>query len=161
MFSRAKANALLLASLLLASTAATAAPVAASFKSVLNVTSVIPGSANCGTGSMSLSVSGSGLDTFGPFTFTESVCARSATFQFTGSFRVVHSSADVFFGNFNGTFIPSGEILEVHSTWRISGGKGQFAQLTGAGTGKGLGTVVNGGPGPAKIFLDGSIFGAP
>lgn len=65
------------------------------------------------------------------------------------------------FGNFNGTFIPSGEILEAHATWRINGGKGQFAQLTGAGTGKGVGTIVNGGPGPATILLDGSAFGAP
>ena len=156
MFSRA-ANALLLASLL-APTGATAAPLAASFKSILNVVSVGPGTNACGTGRVPLATSGKGLDTFGSFTFTAQLCANPATLQFSGQVRIVHSSADVFFATFNGTFIPSGESMEVHEFFRITGGKGRFSQMTGAGTAKGVASVVNGGPGPGTVALDGSIF---
>ncbi len=82
---------------------------------------------------------------------------RQATGQFCGEFKIAHSATDTYFGVFNGTFVPSGQILEVHATWRITRGTGQFSGMAGAGTGKGTASVVNGSPGPGSLLLDGSV----
>lgn len=143
--------------LLLASTVATAAPIAASFKSIANITSVGPGTNTCPAGLVPIAVSGSGTDTFGAFTITEQICSNPTTGEFSGQFNVAHSSVDSFFGHFNGAFVPSGQGLEAHAFWRISGGKGQFSGANGAGTAKGVGSIVNGAPGPGSVLLDGSL----
>lgn len=66
-------------------------------------------------------------------------------------------------GKFTGTFFPSNTIFEVHATWRITEGTGTFSHLIGAGTAKGIASVVpienDQGfiPGTGNIVLDGSI----
>jgi hypothetical protein len=157
MVHRMATNVLLTLSLVLASIAATAAPLAASFKSISNITSIGPGTNTCPPHRVPVAASGNGTDTFGEFTFTEQFCANPLTGQASGQFTIVHNGAGSLLGGFNGTFVPSGQILEVHATWRISGGTGQFSHVTGAGTGKGIASVVNGGPGPGTVLLDGVI----
>jgi hypothetical protein len=104
-----------------------------------------------------VSVSGNGIDHLGKYTLTEQMCADPLTGTFSGHFAVRHGGEDSYSGPFNGTFFPSGEVLEVHATWRITEGDGAFDGAVGAGTAKGVATVVNGGPGPGTIVLDGSI----
>ena len=93
----------------------------------------------------------------GHYALTEQLCADPVTGAFTGSFEIKHPRDCSYSGEFNGTFFPSGEVLEVHATWRITHGTGAFSNMIGAGTAKGVATVVNGGPGPGTIVLDGSI----
>jgi hypothetical protein len=145
-------------SVLLVSIAANSAPLASSYKSILNINSLFKGTKTCPTNWIPIGDSGDGIDSFGTkLTLSEQFCANPSTGQFFGQFKIAHSSKDVYFGDFSGTFVPSGEIFDVHATWRITGGKGQFANLHGAGTGKGTASVVNGGPGPGSVLLDGSV----
>lgn len=149
---------LLLASWLLAvSSGVFAAPLASSYKSVANITSLGPGTKDCPDGQIPVGVSGNGMDLFGEYVIREEVCADPVTGAFAGRFDIRHSGDASYSGRFNGTFVPSGEMLEVHATWRIIHGSGAFSNVVGAGTAKGLATVVNGGPGPGTIVLDGSI----
>ena len=152
------ASGLLALSLVLASSGAIAAPLAASYKTTASITSVGPGNNNCPAGRVPVAVSGTGTDPFGDYTLAEQLCANPLTGQFGGQFKIVHSAMGAYSGGFNGTFFPSGQILEIHATWRITSGTGPFSGLTGAGTGKGVASVVNGGPGPGSLVLDGSIF---
>lgn len=136
---------------------AVAAPPAASYKSTAAITSLGPGSNVCPANQFPVSVAGNGIDLFGIYTLTEQLCADPVTGAFEGQFEITHKGEGSYSGVFNGTFFPSGELLEVHATWRIAGGSGAFSHLLGAGTGKGTATVVNGGPGPGTLLLDGSI----
>jgi hypothetical protein len=150
---------LFLTSLLL-SIGANAAPLASSYKSIISIKTLFPGSKTCPSGWVAVGDSGDGTDSFGTtLTLSEQLCANPATGQFFGEFKIAHSSTDAYFGVFNGTFVPSGQILEVHATWRINRGTGQFSGMTGAGTAKGTASVVNGGPGPGpgSLLLDGSV----
>lgn len=143
---------------LLTTNALNAAPLAVSYKSNLSITALFPGSRICPSGWIAVGDSGNGIDSFGTaLTLTEQLCANPATGEFSGDFEVAYGSSDSFSGKFNGTFVPSGEILEVHATWRITHGKGKFLGMNGAGTGKGTASVVNGGPGPGSLLLDGSL----
>lgn len=150
---------LLLASSLLtvSSDVFAAGPLASSYKSVANITSVGLGTNACPDSQVPLAVSGNGLDLFGKYLLTEEVCADPATGVFRGHFDIQHPGDGSYSGRFNGTFVPSGQMFEVHATWRITHGTGSFSNAAGAGTAKGIATVVNGGPGPGAIFLDGSI----
>jgi len=80
---------------------------------------------------------------------------------FAGRFTISHGNGNSYSGDFNGTFFPSGQIFEVHATWRITEGSRAFSQISGAGTAKGVANVVNNAfgptPGPGSIVLDGSI----
>jgi hypothetical protein len=149
---------LIVLTFLLLSIAANAAPLASSYKSIVNIKTLFHGSKTCPSGWIAVGDSGDGIDSFGTtLTLGEQLCANPATGQFFGEFKIAHSSTDAYFGVFNGTFVPSGQILEVHATWRINRGTGQFSGLTGAGTGKGTASIVNGGPGPGSLLLDGSV----
>jgi hypothetical protein len=133
-------------------------PLASSYKSIINIRNLFPGNKTCPADWVAVGDSGDGNDSFGTtLTLTEQFCANPKTGQFSGDFTIAHSSSDAFFGVFNGTFVPSGKILEVHATWRITGGQGQFSGMRGAGTGKGTASVVNGAPGPGTVLLDGSV----
>ena len=152
-----KAGVLIASSLLVVSSCVFASPIAGSYKSIVNVTSLGPGSNVCPNSQIPVAVSGKGTDLNGHFVLTEELCADPVTGAFTGSFEIEHSRECSYSGEFNGTFFPSGEVLEVHATWRITHGMGSFSNMIGAGTAKGIATVVNGGPGPGTIVLDGSI----
>lgn len=148
----------LLALLILMSSGAFAAPLAASYKSTASITSLGPGTNACRhANQVPVSVSGNGTDPFGDYTLTEEICADPSTGAFVGRFKFTHPGGDSYSGRFNGTFFPSGEVLEVHATWRITEGTQAFSHIIGAGTAKGIASVVNGGPGPGNIVLDGSI----
>ena len=134
-----------------------AAPIASSYKSTASITSLGPGTSECSAGQVSVAISGNGIDYLGNYTLTEQMCADPLSGTFSGRFEVRHEGEDSYSGPFNGTFFPSGEVMEVHATWRITAGHGAFAGALGAGTAKGVATVVNGGPGPGTIVLDGSI----
>src|SRR5258708_10687888 len=137
---------LVLTSLLL-SIGANAAPLAGSYKSIINIKTLFPGSKTCPSGWIAVGDSGDGTDSFGTtLTLSEQLCANPATGQFFGEFKIAHSSTDAYFGVFNGTFVPSGQTLEVHATWRMNRGTGHFSGLTAAATGKGTALIVNGGP---------------
>jgi hypothetical protein len=133
------------------------APIASSYKSTASITSLGPGTSVCPAGQIPVAVSGNGVDYLGKYTLTEQMCADPLTRTFSGRFEVRHGKEDCYSGPFNGTFFPSGEVMEVHAAWRIAEGDGAFAGAVGAGTAKGVATVVNGGPGPGEIVLDGSI----
>ena len=149
---------LLLAFFLLAVSGGTfAAPLASSYKSIANITSLEPGNQECPTGQFPVRISGSGMDLFGDYVITEEMCADPVTGAFAGRFEIRHSGDGSYCGKFNGTFLPSGQMLEVHAAWRITDGTGAFSDAVGAGTAKGVATVANGGPGPGTIVLDGSI----
>ena len=152
-----KANVLLALSIVAVSSGAVAAPLATSYKSTASITSLGLGTNACPTGEVPVAVTGNGTDPFGDYTLTEQICASPVTGGFAGRFKIVHPGAGSYSGTFNGTFFPSGQILEVHATWRITKGTSAFSHVVGAGTGKGVATVVNGGPGPGTLLLDGSI----
>ena len=130
---------------------------ATSYKSTATITSLGPGTDVCSTGLFPVAVSGNGIDLFGKYILTEQMCADPVTGAFAGRFKILHTGAGSYSGDFNDTFFPSGQILEVHATWRITDATGAFSHAAGAGTGKGVATVVNGGPGPGTLLLDGSI----
>jgi hypothetical protein len=137
---------------------ATPSPLASSYKSIINIRNLSKGTRTCPAGWSAVADSGDGSDSFGTtLSLNEQLCANPATGEFFGNFTITHTASDAYFGVFNGTFVPSGNILEVHATWRITGGKGQFSGIHGAGTGKGTATVINGGPGPGSVLLDGSV----
>ena len=149
---------LLLASFLLAVPGgAFAAPLASSYKSIANITSLGRGDHDCPNGQLPVRTSGTGMDLFGYYTLTEELCADPVTGAFAGRFEIRHSGDGSYCGKFNGTFLPSGQMLEVHAAWRITDGTGAFSDAVGAGTAKGVATLANGGPGPGTIVLDGSI----
>lgn len=152
-----KAYLLLALSLMVTSSAALAAPLASSYKAIANITTLGPGTNSCPEGQIPVATSGNGMDLFGKFTLTEELCANPVTGAFNGQFEFRHDGNGSYCGNFSGTFVPSGQMLEVHATWRITHGTGAFEHAFGAGTAKGIATVVNGGPGPGTIVLDGSI----
>jgi hypothetical protein len=133
-------------------------PLASSYKSVSTVAVSPDPSHTCPSGWVPLKASGNGNDQFDSFTLSEHFCFNPANLVFAGSFTVLHASGDAFSGRFNGQFVPNGQVLEAHAAWRVINGNGRFLHATGAGTGKGVGTVINGAPGPATIFLDGSMF---
>ena len=151
-----KASVLLALSIVISSSAF-AAPLAASYKSTASITSLGPGTNVCPANRIPVAVSGNGTDPFGDYALTEQFCADPVTGTFAGRFTIAHSGGDSYSGKFNGTFFPSGEVLEVHATWRITEGNCAFLNIAGAGTAKGVASVVNGGPGPGNIVLDGSI----
>lgn len=151
-----KASVLLALSIVI-SNSAFAAPLAASYKSTASITSLGPGTNVCSANRVPVAVSGNGTDPFGDYVLTEQVCTDPVTGTFTGRFTIAHFGGDSYSGKFNGTFFPSGEVLEVHATWRITEGTHAFLHIVGAGTAKGVSRVVNGGPGPGNIVLDGSI----
>jgi hypothetical protein len=140
-----------------ASTIALAAPLATSYKSTANITSLGLGTSDCATGQIPIAVSGTGTDLFGAYTLSEQLCADPLSGAFAGTFKIIHSGSNSLAGKFNGTFFPSGEIFEVHATWTITKGTGVFSHMVGAGTGKGVATAFNGAPGPGTLLLDGSI----
>jgi hypothetical protein len=152
-----KAGALIASLLLVVSSSVFAAPIANSYKSVAHITSLGPGSNACPAGQIPVAVSGNGIDMLGHFALTEELCADPLSGAFTGSFEITHPRENSYSGDFSGTFFPSGDVLEVHAIWRITHGAGIFSNMIGAGTTKGIATVVNGGPGPGTIVLDGSI----
>jgi hypothetical protein len=152
-----KARIPLVVSILMISTAAFAAPVATSYKATANITSVGPGTNDCPPGQIPAAVSGKGVDFDGTYTLTEQLCANPLTGVFSGHFQIEHTGEGSYSGPFNGTFFPSGQVLEVHATWRITQGDGVFSNMVGAGTAKGVATIVNDLPGPGAIVLDGSI----
>lgn len=159
MFTR-KATLVLGSSLLTVSCGALTAqapPLASSYKAIANITSLGPGTNHCPHEQVAVGIAGNGMDLFGPYTFTEEMCADPDTGVFAGRFDIEHSGDGSYAGPFNGTFFPSGAMLEVHATWRITHGSGEFSKAMGAGTAKGVATVVDGGPGPGTIVLDGSI----
>jgi hypothetical protein len=139
------------------SSGALAPPVATSYKSTASVTSLSFGTNTCPTGQFPIAVSGTGTDLFGDYTLTEQMCADPVSGGFAGTFKIAHAGAGSLIGKFNGTFFPSGQIFEVHATWTITSGTGEFSHAVGAGTGKGVAMAVNGGPGPGNLLLDGSI----
>lgn len=139
------------------SAAAWASPVAASYKSTANITSLGPGTNTCAAGQLPIAVSGTGTDQFGDYTLTEQMCADPLSGGFAGTFKIAHAGSGSLVGKFNGTFFPSGQIFEVHATWTITNGTGAFLHVVGAGTGKGVATSFNGAPGPGTLLLDGSI----
>jgi hypothetical protein len=148
---------LLVLSIVAISAGAIAAPLASSYKSTASITAVGPGTHACPAHEVPVAVSGNGTDPFGDYALTEQFCANPLTGVFAGRFKFAHPGGDSYSGEFNGTFFPSGEVFEVHATWRITEGTSQFSQMVGAGTAKGVATVVNGGPGPGNIVLDGSV----
>jgi len=133
-------------------------PLALSYKSA---TTVIPGPADagdtCSSGFIPIDTTGSGIDSFGSFELKEDVCVDPTNAVFKGTFKISHEEGNAFSGVFNGQFIPSGQILEVHATWRVTNGSGPFLGASGAGEGHGVASVINGAPGPGMIFLDGSL----
>ena len=134
------------------------ARLASSYKSIINIRNLFPGDKTCPSGWVPVGDSGDGMDPFGAdITLTEQLCANPSTGAFFGDFTIKHSTVDTYGGVFNGTFVPSGEMLEVHATWRITRGTGRFSDISGGGTGKGIGTVVDGHPGPGSVLLDGSL----
>lgn len=133
-------------------------PLVSSYKSIINIKNLLQGNKTCPAGWSAVADSGDGMDSFGSnLNLTEQLCANPANGEFFGNFTITHTASDAYFGVFNGAFVPSGNILEVHAMWRITGGKGQFSGIRGAGTGKGTASVVNGGPGPGSVLLDGSV----
>lgn len=152
-----KACVLFVVSVLGVSSSLFGASLPTSYKSTSNITSLGPGTDDCPTGRIPLEVFGYGMDSFGPFKLTEQMCADPLTGVFAGQFKIEHSGEGYYCGPFNGTFFPSGDIFEVHATWRITDGTGKFFHLAGAGTAKGAAAAVNGGPGPGTLLLDGSI----
>ena len=160
---RLKANIVLAISILTISTSAVAAPtpplVATSYKATANITSLGQGTNKCSDDRIPVSVSGNGVDFDGQYALTEQLCVDPYTGVFSGRFEIRHTNegfVGTYSGPFNGTFFPSGQVLEVHATWRITKGDGVFAGMIGAGTAKGVATMVDGGPGPGTIVLDGS-----
>lgn len=160
---REKANMVLVVSILTISTTAfagpTPPPVATSYKAAANITSLGQGTNECSGDRVPVSVSGYGVDFDGAYTLTEQLCADPYTGVFSGRFEIRHTNegfVGTYSGPFNGTFFPSGQVLEVHATWRITKGEGVFKNMIGAGTAKGVATMVDGGPGPGTIVLDGS-----
>jgi len=160
---RQKANMVLAVSILTISTTALVAqtppPVAASYKATANIISLGQGTNDCAAGWLPISVSGNGEDFDGPYILTEQLCVNPVNplaVVFSGYFEIRHQGEGSYSGPFNGTFVPSGQILEVHATWRITNGDGHFSNLIGAGTAKGVAKIVNNGPGPGTIVLDGS-----
>ena len=139
------------------SSLALAAPLAASYKSTASITSVGPGTNVCPANQFAVAVSGNGTDPFGDYILAEQLCVDPVTGVFAGRFTFEHSGQGFYSGSFNGTFFPSGEVFEVHATWRITKGTNMFFHAVGAGTAKGIASVENGGPGPGNIVLDGSI----
>src|SRR5260370_39750698 len=96
---------LLLLTLLLLSIAASAAPLANSYKSIINIKTLFPGSKTCPSGWIAVGDSGDGIDSFGTtLSLSEQLCANPATGQFFGEFKIAHSSTNAYFGHFNGTF---------------------------------------------------------
>ena len=95
--------------------------------------------------------------TMAPYSLSEDLCLDPITAVFSGTCTIQHGSGNAFSGVFNGQFVPSGQILEVHATWRAKKGSGIFSNAIGAGTGKGVATIVNGAPGPGSPFLDGNL----
>lgn len=146
-----------LLALVLVSGSAFAAPLATSYKSTANITAVGPGTHVCPGNEIPLSVSGNGRDPFGEYILAEQVCADPRTGVFAGQFQFTHSGQGSYSGKFNGVFFPSGEVFEVHATWRITEGSDTFLHMVGAGTAKGLAAIENDAPGRGAIVLDGSI----
>ncbi len=162
---RQKAYMQLVVSILSISTTAliaqTLPPVATSYKATANITSLGRGTNDCPGDKIPVAVSGSGLDFAGPYALTEQLCADPLTGAFSGHFEIRHTGGGSYSGPFNGTFFPSGQVLEVHATWRITKGDGVFTNMIGAGTAKGVAMIsVNGEPVPGTIVLDGSVLTA-
>jgi len=161
---RKKASMVLAVSILTISTTALVAqtpslPLATSYKASANITSLGHGTNKCSDDRFPVSVSGNGVDFDGPYVLKEELCADPLTGVFSGRFEIRHTNegfVGTYSGPFNGTFFPSGQVLEVHATWRVTKGDGVFAGMIGAGTAKGVAIVANGGPGPGTIVLDGS-----
>ena len=89
------------------------------------------------------------MDFDGPYSLSEQLCADPFTGVFSGRFEIRHTekaSQGSYSGPFNGTFFPSGEVIEVHATWRITKSEGVFNGMIGAGTAKGVATIVDGNP---------------
>lgn len=152
-----EATVLVVLSMVAISSCAFAGPLAASYKSTASITSLGPGTNVCPVNQVPVAVSGNGTDPFGDYILTEQFCADPVTGVFAGWFKIEHPGEGSYSGKFNGTFFPSGEVLEVHATWRITNGTNAFLHAVGAGTAKGIATVENGSPGPGNIVLDGSI----
>jgi hypothetical protein len=161
---RQKANRVLAVSILTISTTALVAqtppPVATSYKATANITSLGQGTNDCGADRIPVSVSGNGVDFDGPYILTEQLCVNPVNplaVVFSGHFEIRHPGEGSYSGPFNGTFVRSGQVFEVHATWRITKGDGVFSKMVGAGTAKGVAMMgVDGGPGPGTIVLDGS-----
>lgn len=134
-------------------------PVALSYKSITSVAIAGPDgdTDSCPAGQVPVETSGTGNDTFGGYTLSEDLCLIPQTAVFSGTFKIQHGNGNSFSGKFNGQFIPSGQILEVHATWRVTSGTGIFLNAGGAGTGKGVATLGPAGPGPGGLLLDGSL----
>lgn len=159
--SRQKASMLLVSSILMISVTALGAqaPVANSYKSTANITSVSLATNDCPPGRIPFFVAGNGVDYAGSYSLTEQLCVNPSTFVFSGRFEMRHTEKGfqgTYSGPFNGTFFPSGEVMEIHATWRITKGDGAFTNMIGAGTAKGVASIVDGGPGPGTLVLDGS-----
>jgi len=134
-------------------------PVAWSYKSISSITMASSdGDADtCPAGDVPVEITGGGNDNYGAYGLSEDLCLDPITAVFSGTYTIQHGSGNAFSGKFNGQFVPSGQILEVHATWRVIKGSGIFLNAIGAGTGKGGATIVNGAPGPGSLFLDGSL----
>lgn len=134
-----------------------AGPLASSYKSIANITSVGLGTYACPDSQVPLTVSGNGLDLFGKYLITEEVCAGPATGVFSGHFDIQYPGDGSYSRRFNGTFVDSGRNvrgscdLENRSRYQLVLKRGRCRGC------QGIATVVNGGPGPGAIFLDGSI----
>jgi hypothetical protein len=157
---RQKANMVLVVSILAISTTAFAAPpVATSYKATANITSLGPGTHECSDDRIPVSVPGNEVDFDGPYILTKQLCVNPVNplaVVFSGHFEIRHPGEGSYSGLFNDTFFPSGQVLEVHATWRITKSDGVFANIIGAGTAKGVATMAHGQAGPGTIVLDGS-----
>jgi hypothetical protein len=125
---------------------------------MINIKNLFPENKSCPSGWAAVGDPGDGIDSFGAsVAVTEQLCADPESGRFLGGFRFLTAQAMRTSESSTATFVPSGEILEVHATWRITRSKGVFAVMSVAGTGKGTSSVVNGGPGPGTVLLDGCL----